>query len=162
MQEENHNTVTGIKRDPEGYREIALAIKGLLEGENNVIANMANVSSVLMDFLNMHWVGFYLVKDDQLVLGPFQGPVACTRISKGRGVCGVSWETGDIEYVPNVHEFPGHIACSPYTRSELVVPIRKQGEIVGVLDIDCTEYDGFTKTDQEGLMDIVKVFEQSL
>src|SRR5919106_2917375 len=120
----------------EQYKSLIPQIKGLLEGETDLIANLANISAALKEQFNWFWVGFYLVKNDALVLGPFQGPVACTRIRKGKGVCGTSWEQAKTLIVPDVEKFPGHIACSSLSRSEIVVPVLKNGDVVAVLDAD--------------------------
>ena len=130
------------------YQSLLPQIKSLVSGEPDLIANLANVAAVLkygMDFL---WVGFYLVKQDELVLGPFQGPIACTRIHKGKGVCGTSWEQAKTVIVPDVDAFPGHIACSSASRSEIVVPLFKDGEVIGILDIDSDALNTFDETDQ--------------
>src|SRR5678816_209377 len=137
------------------YESIIPQIKGLLEGENDLIANMANIAAALKEQFNWWWIGFYLVKEGQLVLGPFQGPVACTRIRKGRGVCGSSWANAETLIVPDVEKFPGHIACSSLSRSEIVVPIIRNNEVVAVLDVDSEEYDHFDSTDQNYLEQIV-------
>src|SRR6187455_3141387 len=120
----------------EQYETLLPQIKALLEGEPDLIANLANITGALKEQFNWLWVGFYLVKNDELVLGPFQGPVACTRISLGRGVCGTAWLTGQTIIVPDVEKFPGHIACSSLSRSEIVVPIIRANQVVGVLDAD--------------------------
>lgn len=141
------------------YKEILPQIKALIEGENDVTANMANVCAALKYGMNFFWVGFYLVKENQLVLGPFQGPVACTRIHKGKGVCGASWERGEVIIVEDVERFPGHIACSSLSKSEIVLPIyNSQKEIIGVLDVDSDEYATFDKTDELYLNEILKLF----
>jgi L-methionine (R)-S-oxide reductase len=139
------NIANGTKE--EQYQSLLPQIKGLLEGEDDLVANLANVAAALKEQFRWFWVGFYLVKDDQLVLGPFQGPVACTRIRKGRGVCGTSWTKAETLIVPDVEKFPGHIACSSLSRSEIVVPLFKNGEVVGVLDVDSSELDQFDVTD---------------
>src|SRR4030095_11898924 len=126
--------IKGTKQ--EQYEALLPQIKGLLEGEVDLVANLANVAAALKEQFGWLWVGFYMVKKDQLVLGPFQGPVACTRISKGRGVCGTSWKEAKTLIVPDVEKFPGHIACSSLSRSEIVVPIISGGEVLGVLDVD--------------------------
>lgn len=132
----------------EKYRILLKQIKGLLDGETNLIANLANVSAALKETFNFFWVGFYLVDGDELVLGPFQGPIACTRIKKGKGVCGQAWEKGETIVVPDVYAFPGHIACSSLSRSEIVVPLKNDGnEPWGVLDIDSDLLDSFDCTD---------------
>ena len=145
--------VKGTKQ--EQYEALLPQIKGLLEGEEDLVANLANVSAALKEQFGWLWVGFYLVKKDQLVLGPFQGPVACTRISKGRGVCGTSWQQAKTLIVPDVEKFPGHIACSSLSRSEIVVPIISNGQVLGVLDVDSEEPDMFDETDQHYLEMII-------
>lgn len=141
------------------YKELTLSISSLIKGEENLIANLANVTAFLKDKLGHFWVGFYLVDDSkkQLVLGPFQGPLACTRIPYGRGVCGVSWKEGVTQVVPNVHEFPGHIACSTKTNSEIVVPVINEQRVVAVLDIDSIELETFDEQDKAGLEHICGV-----
>jgi L-methionine (R)-S-oxide reductase len=147
--------ITGISKK-EKYEELLPQIKGLLEGENDVTANMANICAALKYGMGFFWVGFYLIKDDQLVLGPFQGPVACTRISKGKGVCGTSWEKGETIIVEDVDAFPGHIACSSLSKSEIVLPLKNpKNEIVGVLDVDSDELSSFDKTDELYLEKII-------
>lgn len=132
----------------EKYNEIYDSIKSLLDGETDAIANMANVSALIKDTFHFWWVGFYRVIGEELVLGPFQGPIACTRIKKGRGVCGSTWERKETIVVPDVEEFPGHIACSSASRSEIVVPVWSEKEIVAVLDIDSEHLDTFDETDK--------------
>ncbi|MGZ8537845.1 MAG: GAF domain-containing protein [Flavisolibacter sp.] len=139
----------------EQYETLLPQIKGLLEGEMDLVANLANVSAALKEQFGWLWVGFYLVKKDQLVLGPFQGPVACTRISKGRGVCGTSWKEEKTLIVPDVEKFPGHIACSSLSKSEIVVPIISDGMVLGVLDVDSGDPDMFDETDQHYLEIII-------
>ena len=130
----------------ERYRELYPQLQGLLSRETNLIANLANTAAALRWAFGFFWVGFYLVEGDQLVLGPFQGDIACTRIARGRGVCGASWQTGKTLVVPDVDAFPGHIACSSSSRSEIVVPLRNaEGEIVGVLDIDSDQLSDFSE-----------------
>ena len=131
----------------EKYQQLLPQIHALVEAEPNLIANLANVSAVLNMTFGFFWVGFYLVEGEQLVLGPFQGTLACTRISKGKGVCGTSWERNEALLVPDVDAFPGHIACSSDSRSEVVVPIEKNGAVVAVLDVDSTELNDFDETD---------------
>jgi len=141
------------------YKEILPQIKALIEGENDITANMANICAALKYGMDFFWVGFYLVKENQLVLGPFQGPVACTRIHKGKGVCGTSWERGEVIIVEDVDQFPGHIACSSLSKSEIVLPIyNSKNEIIGVLDVDSDEYATFDKTDELYLKEILKLF----
>ncbi len=139
----------------EQYQALLPQIRGLLEGEPDLVANLANTVAALKEQFNWLWVGFYLVKGEELVLGPFQGPVACTRIRKGRGVCGSSWEKAETLIVPDVEKFPGHIACSSLSRSEIVIPVLKKGEVIGVLDVDSKELDSFDKTDQQYLEEIL-------
>lgn len=141
----------------EQYQFLLPQIKALLDGEADEIANLANTAAALKEQFGWLWVGFYLVKKDELVLGPFQGPVACTRIKKGRGVCGTSWEQGKTLIVPDVEKFPGHIACSSLSKSEIVVPIFKNGEVIGVFDADSTNLNEFTETDQQYLEEIIQL-----
>jgi GAF domain-containing protein len=136
------------------YEELLPQIVALLEGETDLIANLANTSSALHMAFAWHWVGFYLVKKGELVLGPFQGPVACTRIAFGRGVCGQAWKRKQTIVVPDVNQFEGHIACSSLSQSEIVVPICKAGEVVGVLDIDSLYLNDFNQTDQHFLEEL--------
>jgi len=131
-------------------------IKPLLEGERDLVANMANFVAALKEQFNFFWVGFYLVKEDELVLGPFQGPIACTRIRKGRGVCGTAWEKAETIVVPDVEKFPGHIACSSLSKSEIVVPVFKEGSVIAVLDVDSSELESFDEIDQRYLEAMVK------
>jgi GAF domain-containing protein len=143
------------------YQSLIPQIKGLLDGEPDLIANLANVSAALKEQFGWLWVGFYLVKsfgsdqDDELVLGPFQGPVACTRIKKGRGVCGTAWQNAETLIVSDVEKFPGHIACSSLSKSEIVVPLIKNGEVIGVLDVDSDALDQFDETDKKYLEEII-------
>lgn len=139
----------------EQYLELIPQIKGLLDGEPDLVANLANTAAALKEQFGWFWVGFYLVKEDELVLGPFQGPVACTRIRKGRGVCGSSWDQAKTLIVPDVEKFPGHIACSSLSKSEIVVPLFVNGVVVGVLDVDSSELDQFDETDANYLEQIV-------
>ncbi|MEY2901069.1 MAG: hypothetical protein RLY89_175 [Bacteroidota bacterium] len=139
----------------EQYLELIPQIKGLLDGEPDLVANLANTAAALKEQFGWFWVGFYLVKEDELVLGPFQGPVACTRIRKGRGVCGSSWEQAKTLIVPDVEKFPSHIACSSLSKSEIVVPLFVNGAVVGVLDVDSSELDQFDQTDANYLEQIV-------
>ena len=139
------------------YEALIPQIKGLLEGETDLVANLANIAAALKEQFGWLWVGFYLVKNEELVLGPFQGPVACTRIKKGRGVCGCSWDQKKTLIVPDVEKFPGHIACSSASRSEIVVPILHQNEVAAVLDIDSKDLNEFDATDQTYLEQIVSL-----
>jgi len=143
------------------YSEITPQIEALVSGEPDLTANLANVSAVLKEALGFFWVGFYIKKDDQLVLGPFQGPVACTRIDFGKGVCGHAYSTAETVIVPNVDEFPGHIACSSDAKSEIVLPIFDgKGKVFGVLDVDSDRLNDFSNVDREGLTRIVNVIER--
>ena len=157
---EDLNIVKGTKEDQ--YQSLIPQIKALLEGEYDLIANLANVSAALKEQFNFLWIGFYLVKNDVLVLGPFQGPVACTRILKGKGVCGASWAQAKTIIVPDVEAFPGHIACSSSSRSEIVVPLIREGEVMGVLDVDSAELNEFDETDSKYLSEIVGLIEFEL
>ena len=146
---------TGSKR--EKYEELFPQIKSLIESESDLIANMANVSAMIHATFGFWWTGFYRVLDGMLVLGPFQGPLACTRIKYGKGVCGTAWREARTQVVPDVDLFPGHIACSSASRSEIVVPIKLNGEVVGVLDIDSAEHNTFDEVDAEWLEKVVEV-----
>lgn len=143
----------GTKEDK--YYILLPQIKGLIAGEEDLIANLANVSAALKETFGFFWVGFYLVKGEELILGPFQGPVACTRIRKGRGVCGTAWAKAETLIVPDVDAFPGHIACSSLSRSEIVVPLlRPDGEVWGVLDVDSEKLNSFDATDMRFLEEL--------
>ena len=141
----------------EQYETLLPQIKALLEGEPDLIANLANITGALKEQFNWLWVGFYLVKNDELVLGPFQGPVACTRIKKGKGVCGTSWAKAQTLIVPDVEKFPEHIACSSLSKSEIVVPIIRNNKVIGVLDVDSIEPDQFDNIDQDYLEQITEL-----
>lgn len=141
-------TITRNTSKEEQYQSIIPQIDALLHGETDFIANLANVAAALKEQFNWFWVGFYLVKDNELVLGPFQGPVACTRIKKGKGVCGASWQQAETIIVPDVEEFPGHIACASASRSEIVLPLIVKGEVIGVLDVDSEVLNKFDETDK--------------
>lgn len=141
----------------EQYASLIPQIQGLLQGEPDLIANLANVCAALREQFGWLWVGFYLVKNDELVLGPFQGPVACTRIRKGRGVCGTAWAEARTLIVPDVELFPGHIACSSLSKSEIVVPVIRQHEVVAVLDVDSAEWNQFDAVDQQYLEQIISL-----
>ncbi len=144
------------------YKLLASQMKALLEGETNTIANLANASALLNDALSdINWVGFYLVNNGELVLGPFQGKVACVRIAVGRGVCGTAVKENTTQLVMDVHSFPGHIACDSSSNSELVVPLRHKGEVVGVLDIDSPKIGRFDRLDAEGIEKIALIIEES-
>ena len=141
----------------EKYSELLPQIKAVVSGETDLIANMANVASMLHETFRFWWTGFYRVTDDELVLGPFQGPLACTRIAKGKGVCGTAWQQGRTVIVPDVEAFPGHIACSSQSRSEIVVPVMSQGRVIAVLDIDSAELNTFDETDKLYLIQIASM-----
>lgn len=132
----------------EKYTEVLQEIAGVTEGETDLYANLANIAAALKEKFGFWWVGFYLVKNGELVLGPFQGPVACTRIGLGKGVCGASWQQQETLVVPDVHQFSGHIACSEASNSEIVVPVFVNGEVVMVLDVDSEHYGHFDETDK--------------
>ena len=162
---EDLEIITGNK--VEEYQSLIPQIKGLLDGEPDLIANLANVVAALKEQFGWLWVGFYLVKPssnldirdqyEELVLAPFQGPVACTRIKKGKGVCGSSWANATTLIVPDVEKFPGHIACSSLSKSEIVVPVIRNNKVVAVLDVDSNEYDQFDNTDKKYLEQIVNL-----
>ena len=154
---EDLQIITGNKA--EQYQTLLPQIKALLEGEPDLVANLANIAAALKEQFGWLWIGFYLVKKDELVLGPFQGPVACTRIKKGRGVCGTSWAEAKTLIVPDVEKFPGHIACSSLSRSEIVVPIIRNNEVVAVLDADSETLDTYDETDKQYLEDVVSWLE---
>jgi L-methionine (R)-S-oxide reductase len=141
----------------ERYQILIPQIKAIVGGEKDVVANLANIAAALRQTLNFYWVGFYLVKDDQLVLGPFQGPIACTRINFGKGVCGTAWKQKASIIVPDVDKFPGHIACSTASRSEIVVPAFKDDEVIAVLDVDSDKPDDFDDVDQQALEKLMKI-----
>ena len=154
---ENFKVTSSTKE--EIYKEIIPQIEAILNGETDLIANTSNFCAMLKEAFDFWWVGFYFVKQtrdsQQLVLGPFQGPLACTRINYGKGVCGTAWKQKQTIIVPNVDEFPGHIACSSLSKSEIVVPVVRNGEVVAVLDIDSKELNTFSFTDKEYLEDIL-------
>ncbi len=155
MAEELH--ITGTSK-AERYEQLYPQIQSLISGEPDLIANMANIASALKYSMNFFWVGFYLIKGDELVLGPFQGTIACTRIKKGKGVCGKAWELNDTIIVDDVDQFPGHIACSSLSKSEIVLPVyNSQKEIIGVLDVDSDTYGSFDRTDEDWLRLIMKL-----
>ena len=154
---EDLNIIQGTKE--EQYESLLPQMKGLLEGETDLIANLANVCAALKEQFNWLWIGFYLVKNDELVVGPFQGPVACTRIKKGRGVCGTSWAERKAIIVDDVEKFPGHIACSSLSKSEIVIPVFKSDEVVAVLDVDSVSLNNFDTTDKRYLTEIIKLID---
>ena len=138
------------------YISLSPQIRSLIEGETDLMANLANLSAALKEAFNFFWVGFYIVKNNQLVLGPFQGPIACTRIAYGRGVCGTSWKDKKAIIVDDVNQFPGHIACSSLSQSEIVIPIVRDNEVVAVLDVDSDELSQFDEIDKKYLSEIVE------
>lgn len=145
------------------YEAFAKLYKALAEGEPRRMSLLANTSAALREAFHYFWVGFYLVDGDELVLGPFQGTVACSRIKKGKGVCGTAWEQRTIQLVPDVEQFPGHIACSSASRSEIVLPIfNRQQEVIGVLDIDSDKINDFDETDRQGLQTIVNILQSQM
>jgi L-methionine (R)-S-oxide reductase len=152
MSEDLH-VITGTKQ--ELYESLLPQIKAVVECETDLIANLANTCACLKEQFNWLWVGFYIVKNNELVLGPFQGPLACTRISKGKGVCGTSWSKKQTMIVPDVNAFPGHIACSSLSLSEIVVPVIRNGEVVAVLDVDSEKYNEYDETDKKYLEEVV-------
>jgi len=145
-------SITPNQPRAEAYRELLPQLRAMIEAEPDTVATLANLSAALHDAFGFHWVGFYLVKGDELVLGPFQGPVACTRIAHGKGVCGTAWAQAATQVVPDVDQFPGHIACSSLSKSEIVVPVRDEaGRAWAVLDIDSAEHDDFSDVDRDAL-----------
>jgi len=151
---EDLNIITSTDK-AEQYQSLIPQIEALVAGEPDLIANLANICAALKEQFKWFWVGFYLVKDNELVLGPFQGPVACARIAYGKGVCGAAWQQQKTLVVPDVEAFPGHIACSSLSRSEIVVPVFKDGNIVAVLDVDSEEPDQFDKIDAQYLEQLI-------
>ena len=152
-----HLIIEGNSKE-ELYATLLPQLQSLVEGESDLIANMANVAACIKDTFHFWWVGFYRVIDDVLVLGPFQGPLACTRIKRGKGVCGTAWDTAETIVVEDVDKFPGHIACSSLSRSEIVVPFIKNGEVVAVLDIDSEHLNTFDAIDKEWLEKVARLF----
>lgn len=141
----------------ERYATLIPQIESLVEGEPDIVANLSNIAAALKQTMNFFWVGFYIVKNDQLVLGPFQGPIACTRINFGKGVCGTAWKEKKTILVPNVDEFPGHIACSSASKSEIVLPAFKNEEVALVLDVDSDVLNDFDDTDRESLEKVMRI-----
>lgn len=150
------------KNKSERYRTLLPQLEALVQGEGDLIANLANIAAALRQTMEFFWVGFYLVKNDQLVLGPFQGPIACTRIDFGKGVCGTAWKEKKTIIVPNVDEFPGHIACSSASRSEIVLPALKDGNVMLILDVDSDTLNDFGSEDEVALKDVIKIIERLL
>lgn len=158
----NHLDISSTLSKEEKYISLLPQLKGLLEGEDDMIANFANISAALKQSFNFFWVGFYIVKKDELVLGPFQGTVACTRIRYGKGVCGTAWKEKQTIIVEDVNKFPGHIACDAASQSEIVVPLFNQNNIIAVLDIDSENLNHFDETDALYLQQIIKLLEQKI
>ncbi|MFB2119527.1 GAF domain-containing protein [Parapedobacter sp. 2B3] len=154
---EEFNIAHGTKE--EQYKALLPQLRALVTGEGDLIANMANISAVLKAQFDFFWVGFYLIRANELVLGPFQGPVACTRIAKGKGVCGAVWEQAKTLIVPNVDIFPGHIACNGQSKSEIVVPVVAKGEVIAVLDVDSEYLNHFDEVDRRYLEQVVTLLE---
>jgi len=146
----------------ERYSTLLPQIEALVADERDLVANLANIVAALRQTMNFFWVGFYIVRDNQLVLGPFQGPIACTRIDYGRGVCGSAWKEKKTILVPNVEEFPGHIACSSASQSEIVLPAFKNGEVALVLDVDSDRLNDFDEVDQRALENLMRTVERIL
>lgn len=156
---ESLSIISGTRE--EQYQNILPQITAMLSVESDLIANLANVSAALKEQFDWLWIGFYLLKNNELVLGPFQGPVACTRIQKGKGVCGTAWETGRTIIVDDVSQHSNHIVCSTLSKSEIVVPISKDGKVWGVLDIDSSNLNEFTSIDQDYLEQIAVLIQKS-
>lgn len=152
-----HLIIKGNNKE-ELYSTLVPQLQSLVEGESDMIANMANVSACIMDTFHFLWVGFYRVSNGMLILGPFQGPMACTRIKRGKGVCGTAWDKAATIVVEDVNKFPGHIACSSASRSEIVVPLIKDGEVIAVLDIDSEQLNTFDDIDKKWLEKVASLF----
>ena len=146
----------------EKYQTLIPQLEALVAGERDVIANLANIAAALKQTMDFFWVGFYIVRERQLVLGPFQGPVACTRIDFGKGVCGAAWKNKETVIVPDVDQFPGHIACSSASRSEIVLPVFKNNEVVMVLDVDSDKLNDFNEDDSAALAQVIRLTESLL
>jgi GAF domain-containing protein len=154
--------VSSSKDKRERYETLLPQIKSLVQGEDDIVANLANIAAALKETMNFFWVGFYLVKNDELVLGPFQGPIACTRIGFGKGVCGTSWKEERIILVPDVDQFPGHIACSSASKSEIVLPAFKNQKVALILDVDSDLINDFDEIDERNLSEVMKLVETFL
>lgn len=152
---------TGTNKE-ERYQTLLPQINALVSGEPDLIANLSNIAAALKQSMNFFWVGFYLVKNQQLVLGPFQGPIACTRIDFGKGVCGAAWREKKTIVVPDVEKFPGHISCNSASKSEIVLPAFKNREVVLVLDVDSQTLNAFDSADQKALEEIIRIIENLL
>lgn len=148
-------TTISVKID--SYKSLVKQAKCLIGEETNLIANLSNITSLVHYTFDFWWSGFYLLDDNELVLGPFQGPVACTRIGYGKGVCGTAWQTNKVQIIPNVHEFPGHIACNAESNSELVIPFTRNNVFYGVFDIDSKKFDNFDEIDAQYLSEILNL-----
>jgi len=152
-----------VENKEEFYQEILEQTRALITGESDIIANMANISALLFERLDkVNWVGFYRLIEDELVLGPFQGKVACIRIPLNRGVCGTSAATGSVQRIADVHQFDGHIACDASSNAEIVIPLKVSGKVVAVLDVDSTDFNRFDEEDELGLTNIITLFEEHL
>jgi L-methionine (R)-S-oxide reductase len=155
-------TISPSTDKSERYKSLLPQIESLVSGEPDVVANLSNIAAALRQSMNFFWVGFYIVKNSELVLGPFQGPIACTRIALGKGVCGASWKEKKVMLVPNVDEFPGHIACSSDSKSEIVLPAFKGSDVALVLDVDSDKLNDFDKTDEFYLQQVMRLIEKFL
>lgn len=155
---EDLTIIQGTNKETQ-YLSLIPQIASLLAGEKDQVANLANVAAALKEQFKWFWVGFYLVKGEELVLGPFQGPVACTRIKKGKGVCGASWQQNEVLIVPDVDLFPGHIACASASKSEIVLPLYKNGEVIGVMDVDSEYLSHFDEVDAKYLKEIIRLLD---
>ena len=153
-------TIAANATKVEKYEQLIPQIEALVSGETDTVANLANIAAALKQSMNFFWVGFYMVKGGELVLGPFQGPIACTRIALGKGVCGTAWKEKRTIVVPNVDEFPGHIACSSDSKSEIVLPAIKDGKVISVLDVDSDRLNDFDATDERYLSRLMKLVEK--
>jgi L-methionine (R)-S-oxide reductase len=151
--------ITSSTNKVEKYNVLIPQIESLVQGEPDLIANLSNIAAALKQTMDYFWVGFYIVRENQLVLGPFQGPIACTRINLGKGVCGTSWKQKETIIVPNVDEFPGHIACSSASKSEIVLPAFKNGEVFLILDVDSDVLNDFDETDKRALEKVMRIIE---
>ncbi len=151
----------GLSRE-QTYKELIPQIEALVCNENDLVANLANIAAALKESFGFLWIGFYIVKEDELVLGPFQGPVACTRIKKGKGVCGTAWMEKRSIIVPDVDQFPGHIACSSQSKSEIVLPVYKHEEVSLILDLDSDRLNDFSEIDEQYLMELIRIVERKI
>ena len=154
--------IAAFQNKEERYKTLIPQIQSLVADESDIVANLSNIAAALKQTMNFFWVGFYLVRNNELVLGPFQGPIACTRIAFGKGVCGASWKEKKVMLVPDVEKFPGHIACSAYSKSEIVLPAFKNNEVALVLDVDSDKLNDFDETDELYLKKLMTVIEKIL